>query len=237
MEKTSRAWARNKAVATLLAKPVRPIPAGDLAALQRKARQCRACGLWKHATQTVFGGGAGDARIVLIGEQPGLQEDFQGLPFVGPAGGLLDRALEEAQLERKTLYLTNTAEHFKYQLRGERRLHKPANTVEQEVCRMWLGAELARLQPRSIVALGAMAAQTLFGSSFSIMRERGPLAPSRCGYRGLRDCSSLGQHALRGTRRGLPLLLSAIGRVLERFGHANLIGMLYGRRTAAQIWA
>jgi len=174
MEKTSRAKARNKmAVETLLAKPVRQIPVGGLATLRRKARECHACGLWKHATQTVFGAGADHARIVLIGEQPGQQEDIQGLPFVGPAGRLLDRALAEAQVDRGTLYLTNTVKHFKYELRGKLRLHKRANAAEQEACRMWLAAELARLQPRIVVALGAMAAQTLFGSTFSITRERG----------------------------------------------------------------
>jgi DNA polymerase len=174
MEKTSRATARNKiAVETLLAKPVRQIPEGGLATLRRKARECHACGLWKHATQTVFGAGADHARIMLIGEQPGQQEDIQGLPFVGPAGRLLDRALEEAQVDRGTLYLTNTVKHFKYELRGKLRLHKRANAAEQEACRMWLAAELARLQPRIVVALGAMAAQTLFGSTFSITRERG----------------------------------------------------------------
>lgn len=134
---------------------------------------CHACELWKHATQTVFGAGPADAHIVLIGEQPGLQEDAQGLPFVGPAGRLLDRALSDAHLDRSTLYLTNTVKHFKYQLRGKVRLHKRANAAEQQACRMWLAAELARLQPRMVVALGAMAAQTLFGSSFSITRERG----------------------------------------------------------------
>ncbi|HWX69991.1 MAG TPA: UdgX family uracil-DNA binding protein [Steroidobacteraceae bacterium] len=174
MEKISRAEVRNRAaVETLLAKPVRQIPDGGLATLRRKARECRACGLWKHATQTVFGAGADHARIMLIGEQPGMQEDIQGLPFVGPAGGLLDRALEEAQLDRSTLYLTNTVKHFKYELRGKLRLHKRANAAEQQACRMWLAAELARLQPRIVVALGAMAAQTLFGSTFSITRERG----------------------------------------------------------------
>ena len=110
---------------------------------------------------------------MLIGEQPGLQEDLQGLPFVGPAGQLLDRALDEAGLDRGALYLTNTVKHFKYELRGKARLHKRANAAEQEACRMWLAAELARLQPRIVVALGAMAAQTLFGSTFSITRERG----------------------------------------------------------------
>ena len=174
MEKISRAEVRNRAaVETLLAKPVRQIPDGGLATLRCKARECRACGLWKHATQTVFGAGADHARIMLIGEQPGMQEDIQGLPFVGPAGGLLDRALEEAQLDRSTLYLTNTVKHFKYELRGKLRLHKRANAAEQQACRMWLAAELARLQPRIVVALGAMAAQTLFGSTFSITRERG----------------------------------------------------------------
>ena len=186
MDKTSRTKARNKiAVETLLAKPVREIPAGGLATLRRKARECHACGLWRHATQTVFGAGADHARIMLIGEQPGLQEDIQGLPFVGPAGRLLDRALEEAQLDRGTLYLTNTVKHFKYEPRGKLRLHKRANAAEQEACRMWLAAELARLQPRIVVALGAMAAQTLFGSTFSITRERGiwrRLAPDTEGF-------------------------------------------------------
>ena len=174
MDKTSRTQARsNPVVETPLAKPVRRIPAGNLATLRRKARDCHACDLWKHATQTVFGAGADDARIMLIGEQPGLQEDAQGLPFVGPAGGLLDRALEDAHVDRSTLYLTNTVKHFKYELRGKLRLHKRANAAEQEACRMWLAAELARLQPHIVVALGAMAAQTLFGSTFSITRERG----------------------------------------------------------------
>src|SRR5215469_16288425 len=107
-EKTSRAGRQGaEAVASLLAKPVRRIPDGNLRALRCKAADCHACGLWKHATQTVFGSGANDARIMLIGEQPGLQEDVQGLPFVGPAGRLLDRALDEARLDRTTLYLTN----------------------------------------------------------------------------------------------------------------------------------
>jgi uracil-DNA glycosylase len=186
MEKTSRAKAESKAATgTLLAKPVHKIPEGGLAALRRKARDCHACGLWKHATQTVFGAGTADARIMLIGEQPGLQEDIQGLPFVGPAGRLLDRALEEAHVDRDTLYLTNTVKHFKYELRGKLRLHKRANAAEQEACRMWLAAELARLQPRVVVALGAMAAQTIFGSSFSITRERGQwrrLGPATEGF-------------------------------------------------------
>jgi uracil-DNA glycosylase len=156
-----------------LAKPVTQIPDGDLATLRREARDCRACSLWKHATQTVFGAGPDDARVMLIGEQPGLQEDLQGLPFVGPAGQLLDRALDEAGVARGALYLTHTVKHFKYELRGKVRLHTRANAAQQAACRMWLAAELARLEPRIVVALGAMAAQTLFGSTFSITRERG----------------------------------------------------------------
>jgi uracil-DNA glycosylase len=163
----------NHKAETLLAKPVTEIPAGSLAALRRKARDCRACGLWKHATQTVFGKGPDNARIMLIGEQPGLQEDKEGAPFVGPAGRLLDRALDEAGLDRGEVYLTNTVKHFKYEPRGKLRLHKRANAAEQEACRMWLAAELVRIQPKVIVALGAMAAQTVFGSTFSVMRERG----------------------------------------------------------------
>jgi DNA polymerase len=174
MAKSPRARENNGAAAQiLLAKPVVQVPEGSIAALRRKARDCQACGLWKHATQTVFGAGPDDACVVLIGEQPGLQEDTQGLPFVGPAGRVLDRALQDAHVDRSTLYLTNTVKHFKYQLRGKVRLHKRANAAEQEACRMWLAAELARLQPRMVVALGAMAAQTVFGSSFSVTRERG----------------------------------------------------------------
>jgi uracil-DNA glycosylase len=156
-----------------LAKPVTEIPEGSLAVLRREARDCHACDLWKHATQTVFGEGPADARVMLIGEQPGLYEDREGAPFVGPAGRLLDRALVEAALERSEVYLTNTVKHFKYQPRGKLRLHKRANAAEQAACRMWLAAELARVKPKVIVALGSMAAQTLFGSTFSVTRERG----------------------------------------------------------------
>jgi DNA polymerase len=158
---------------TLLTKPVAQIPDGNLAALRRKSRDCHACPLWKRATQTVFGEGPARAEVMLIGEQPGLQEDREGLPFVGPAGGMLDRALAEAGLDRKTLFLTNTVKHFKYESRGTAKLHKRANAAEQAACRMWLAAELARVQPKLVVALGAMAAQTLFGNSFRITQGRG----------------------------------------------------------------
>lgn len=164
---------RNPAAATLLAKPVKYIPAGNLAVLRRQARDCRACPLWRRATQTVFGAGPARAQIMLVGEQPGLQEDLQGVPFVGPAGQLLDRALQEAGLDRRALYLTNTVKHFKYEPRGKLRLHKRANAAEQEACRAWLAAEISRLQPRLLVALGAMAAQTVFGASFRLSAQRG----------------------------------------------------------------
>lgn len=156
-----------------LAKPVAEIPTGKLVTLRRKARGCRACPLWRNATQTVFGEGPATAAAMLIGEQPGQHEDETGQPFVGPAGHLLDRALEEAGLDRKALYLTNTVKHFKYENRGNAKLHKRANASEQAACRMWLAAELLRVQPRVVIGLGAMAAQTLFGNAFRITRERG----------------------------------------------------------------
>jgi len=182
-----------------LAKPVVEIPEGSIAALRRKARECHACPLWKPATQTVFGDGPADADIMLIGEQPGLHEDMQGKPFVGPAGRILDRALEEVGLDRGALYLTNTVKHFKYEQRGTAKLHKRANAAEQAACRMWLAAELARVHPKIVVALGAMAAQTLFGNSFRLSRERG-------------EWRDLGEHA-RGMATWHP---SAILRGRER---------------------
>src|SRR5688500_3150474 len=168
-----------------LAKPVAIVPTGALTTLRRKARACRACPLWKPATQTVFGEGPVDAVAMLIGEQPGNAEDLAGRPFVGPAGALLDQALAEAGLERATLYLTNTVKHFKFEPRGKVRLHKRANAAEQAACRPWLAAELDRLQPRLLVCLGAMAAQAVFGASFRVTRERGRWIELGAGRRGL----------------------------------------------------
>jgi DNA polymerase len=156
-----------------LAKPVTVVPRGRLASVRREAAGCHACPLWRGATQTVFGEGPPHAPLMLIGEQPGAQEDREGRPFVGPAGRLLDQALEAAGLERDALYLTNTVKHFKYELRGKRRLHKSANASEQAACRMWLAAELLRVQPHVVVGLGSMAARTMFGDAFRITRERG----------------------------------------------------------------
>jgi DNA polymerase len=168
-----------------LAKPVDEVPAGSLPTLRRKARGCQACPLWRYGTQTVFGQGPATAQVMLIGEQPGLHEDREGVPFVGPAGQLLDRALGEAGLDRDTLYLTNTVKHFKYETRGTAKLHKRANAAEQAACRMWLAAELLRIKPRLVVGLGAMAAQTMFGSGFRITRERGAWRPLGKGTQGL----------------------------------------------------
>lgn len=156
-----------------LAKPVDDIPTGSLARLRREASDCRRCPLWRGATQTVFGAGPARARLLLIGEQPGDKEDLAGKPFVGPAGQLLRELLAQVGLDPATLYLTNTVKHFKFERRGKARLHKRASASEQAACRPWLAAELARVRPDVVVALGAMAAQTLFGSDFRITTGRG----------------------------------------------------------------
>lgn len=144
-----------------------------LAQLRAAARRCRACPLWEPATQTVFGEGPEHARDMLIGEQPGDREDLAGRPFVGPAGQLLVQALTEAGTARESVYLTNVVKHFKFRLRGKRRLHARANAAEQAACRFWLDAELARVKPARIVCLGAMAAQAIFGRHFRLLQERG----------------------------------------------------------------
>jgi len=156
-----------------LAKKVEHVPEGSIAALREQAADCQACPLWRHATQTVFGSGPARAVAMLIGEQPGTQEDIAGKPFVGPAGQLLREALGEASIAPRSIYLTNTVKHFKYEQRGKRRLHKRANASEQEACRPWLAAELLGVRPKLVLALGAMAAQTVFGNSFRLTQQRG----------------------------------------------------------------
>jgi DNA polymerase len=158
---------------TPLQKATVAAPEGSLTALRAQARECRACDLWKPATQTVFGEGPAHARIVVIGEQPGDQEDLAGKPFVGPAGKLFDRALGEAGVERDLLYVTNTVKHFRFEPRGKVRLHKRASVEQQAACRPWLAAEIDRIQPDALVCLGAMAAQSVFGTSFRLMAQRG----------------------------------------------------------------
>jgi DNA polymerase len=148
-------------------------PRRTLSALRRQAAGCRRCDLWKRGTQTVFGEGPSGARVMLVGEQPGDQEDLAGEPFVGPAGQLLRDALREAGLDPEEVYLTNAVKHFKWQPRGKRRIHERPNREEVLACRMWLTEEIAAVKPRLIIALGATAAGTLLGSAAKVTRDRG----------------------------------------------------------------
>jgi len=141
------------------------------------ARSCRACDLWKRGTQTVFGEGKPRARVMFVGEQPGDKEDLQGRPFVGPAGALLDKALDEAGIDRRDTYVTNAVKHFKWEPRGKRRIHKKPNSIEIAACRQWLDAEIELVKPQVIVCLGATAAQALLGRSFRVTQQRGQLLP------------------------------------------------------------
>jgi len=146
------------------------------------AKECKACDLYKTGTQTVFGEGPSRAEVMFVGEQPGDAEDLAGHPFVGPAGKLLDRALEQAGIDRSLVYVTNVVKHFKWEPRGKRRIHKKPNAAEISACRPWLEVEIAMVKPRILVCLGATAAQALLGRSFKVSRQRGrfvdsPLAP------------------------------------------------------------
>lgn len=145
--------------------------------LIKAAKHCEGCDLFRHATQTVFGEGPADAPVVMIGEQPGDQEDLAGKPFVGPAGKLLDKALVEAGVDRSLIYVTNAVKHFKFEERGKRRIHAKPNTIEVAACRPWLEAEIAAIHPQLIVCLGATAAQSLMGKAFRVTQERGRLLP------------------------------------------------------------
>src|SRR5436190_1338577 len=147
--------------------------AAALAALRQRAAGCRACPLWKRATQTVFGEGSPKVRVMLIGEIPGDDEDLQGRPFVGPAGKLLNQILEEVGIDRRQVYLTNVVKHFKWEPRGKRRLHKKPSAREIAACRPWLDGELNLLKPEVIVCLGATAAQALLGRDFRVSVQRG----------------------------------------------------------------
>jgi uracil-DNA glycosylase len=156
---------------TSLAKPIEE--------LAKEAKHCKNCDLWKNATQTVFGEGGSRAKIMMIGEQPGDQEDLQGKPFVGPAGQLLDRLLLEAGVDRKKVYVTNAVKHFKWEPRGERRIHKKPNAKEIAACRPWLDAEIEAIKPAVIVCLGATAAQALLGRTFRVTAQRGTFVESQ----------------------------------------------------------
>jgi uracil-DNA glycosylase len=157
-------------------------PRPTLPRLREAAAGCKACPLWKPATQTVFGEGPARARMMLVGEQPGDREDIEGHPFVGPAGRELARGLEAAGIERRDAYITNVVKHFKYKARGKRRIHQKPDAAEIGACRPWLEAELAVVKPVALVCLGATAAQALLGRDFRVTRMRGtpvdsPLAP------------------------------------------------------------
>jgi len=184
-------------------------PGAALPELRQAARQCTGCELYRSATQTVFGQGPPTSRIALVGEQPGDQEDLQGLPFVGPAGQVLDRALGEVGLRRDELYLTNVVKHFKFVPTGKRRLHATPQEPEILACRPWLEAELQAVGPQVLVCLGATAARAILGPSFRLMKERGRFLPTRW------------------TPRTLATLHpSAVLRAPDAGGQARLFGLL-----------
>jgi uracil-DNA glycosylase family protein len=153
-----------------------------LPGMRDAVQDCRGCDLYRDTTQAVFGEGPDDAHVVMVGEQPGDKEDLAGRPFVGPAGGILDRAIEEAGLSRDDVYITNVVKHFSHVVRGKRRIHKKPNAEQIKACTPWLEAELARIGPEVLVLLGATAAQAILGRSFRVTQQRGefvdsPLAP------------------------------------------------------------
>ena len=153
-------------------------PEPTIPKLRAAAATCRACDLWKRGTQTVFGEGSGKPRVMLVGEQPGDQEDIQGRPFVGPAGKILDKALVEAGIDRNDVYVTNAVKHFKWEPRGKRRIHKKPNSIEITACKPWIEAEIEVVHPHVIVCLGATAAQALLGREFKVSTQRGVWVPS-----------------------------------------------------------
>src|SRR5436305_11401838 len=157
----------------------------SLAKVAAAAEECTACPLYKKATQTVFGEGPKHATMFMIGEQPGDYEDVAGKPFVGPAGKIMDRALEDAGIDRSQVYVTNTVKHFKWEPRGKRRIHQKPNSREIAACRPWLEAELRIVRPSLVVAMGATAAQAIFGPGFRVTRERGKVFSSKLAPTGL----------------------------------------------------
>jgi DNA polymerase len=160
-------------------------PRPTLSALRAAAQRCKACPLWKTGTQTVFGEGQSKATVIFVGEQPGNDEDLAGKPFVGPAGKLLDKALQEAGIGRSEVYVTNVVKHFKWEPKGKRRIHKKPNLREIAACRPWLEAELGVLKPKVLVCLGATAAQALLGKDFKVTQQRGKLITSELGNRAM----------------------------------------------------
>ncbi|WP_322886153.1 UdgX family uracil-DNA binding protein (plasmid) [Sinorhizobium medicae] len=156
--------------------------APTIASLRREAEGCERCDLYKNATQLVFGEGPTDARVVLVGEQPGDRENLAGRPFVGPAGRLLDECMHEAGIDRSECYLTNAVKHFKFEPRGKRRLHSRPNAGEVQACAWWLGAEIDELRPEIVVALGATALMSLLGRGVGVTKNRGQFVPAPGGF-------------------------------------------------------
>jgi len=161
------------------ARPAQPPDTMSWSAMREAAKECEACHLYKRATQTVFGEGPKSATMMLVGEQPGDYEDVAGKPFVGPAGKIMDQALEEGGIDRSQVYVTNAVKHFKWEPRGKRRIHQKPNSREIAACRPWLEAELRIVKPKLVVAMGATAAQTFFGPGFRVTRERGKVLSSK----------------------------------------------------------
>jgi len=161
------------------ARPATPPDTSSLTEVLAASRECTACHLYKRATQTVFGEGPRGAPIMLVGEQPGDYEDVAAKPFVGPAGKIMDRALEETGIDRTKVYVTNAVKHFKWEPRGKRRIHQKPNSREIAACRPWLEAELRLVKPKLLVCLGATAAHAIFGPSFRVTRERGKVLSSK----------------------------------------------------------
>src|SRR6185503_10103450 len=210
--------------------------AKSLQGLREDARRCQDCPLWANATQTVFGAGDPHARVMLVGEQPGDEEDKKGLPFVGPAGRLLDRALEAAGVAREHLYVTNAVKHFKWQLRGKRRLHKTPAQREIDACHQWLEREIQTVQPHVIVALGATAARAVVSKDFKVSTMRGqfvesPLAPHvfatfhPSALLRLRDEAEK-EAAFEQLVKDLKLINKALGPYHGGAAHASLVAVL-----------
>ena len=199
-------------------------PRAALKLLAEEARDCTRCDLYKNATQTVFGEGPADAHMMLVGEQPGDQEDLTGRPFVGPAGKVLDAALKAAGIERSGVYITNAVKHFKNEPRGKRRLHKKPDTSEIDICRFWLDNEIEIVRPRIVVALGATAARGLMRKSLTINANRGRVITLPSGLRGLitvHPSYLLRLEEERDKRREFDLLVKDLRLAHEASNHAR----------------